>query len=207
MKELVYDIDSLLVYLKDNGFTVTVSELKSENNMIRVSIRKRSFDLKDIWDDVLTVNDLLKSRYKNLKKRYIADNVECSTGKLERNMAIESAKCDIRVSFVIFYKLIPDPEPIELKLTPPSSMLVKNRNRYIESYEVFESKSNIKFIKKEKKKGAKTDTYDVSKSGNIIGQIKWSSRMRGYAFLPASDCESDIKEFVKDLMSKRREGK
>ena len=78
---------------------------------------------------------------------------------------------------------------------------------YLKSYKVFENKSNLKFTKKEKKKGAKTDTYDVSKSGTIIGQIKWSSRMRGYAFLPTLDCDNEIKEFVKELMRKRREEK
>lgn len=72
---------------------------------------------------------------------------------------------------------------------------------------IFENKSNLKFTKKEKKKGAKTDTYDVSKSGTVIGQIKWSSRMRGYAFLPTTDCDNEIKEFVKELMRKRREEK
>ena len=78
---------------------------------------------------------------------------------------------------------------------------------YLKSYKVFENESNIRFIKKEKKKGAKTDTYDVSKSGIVIGQIKWSSRMRGYAFLPTLDCDNEIKEFVKELMKKRREEK
>lgn len=73
--------------------------------------------------------------------------------------------------------------------------------------EIFESKSNIKFTKKEKKKDAKTDTYDVSKSGTVIGQVKWSSRMRGYAFVPTTDCDNEIKEFVKELMRKRREDK
>lgn len=72
---------------------------------------------------------------------------------------------------------------------------------------IFENKSNLKFTKKEKKKGAKTDTYDVSKSGTVIGQIKWSSRMRGYAFLPTTDCDNEIKEFLKELMRKRREEK
>ncbi len=71
---------------------------------------------------------------------------------------------------------------------------------------IFENKSNLKFSKKEKK-GAKTDTYDVSKSGTVIGQVKWSSRMRGYAFLPTTDCDNEIKEFVKELMRKRREEK
>jgi len=77
---------------------------------------------------------------------------------------------------------------------------------YLQSYNVFEdNNSNLRFIKKEKKKGAKTDTYDVSKSGVVIGQIRWSSRMRGYAFLPTKDCDSEIKEFVRELMRKRRE--
>jgi hypothetical protein len=78
---------------------------------------------------------------------------------------------------------------------------------HLKTYKIFESKSNLKFTKKEKKKGAKTDTYDVTKSGTVIGQIKWSSRMRGYAFLPTTDCDNEIKEFVKDLMKKRREEK
>ncbi len=69
---------------------------------------------------------------------------------------------------------------------------------------IFENKSNLKFTKKEKKKGAKTDTYDVSKSGTVIGQIKWSSRMRGYAFLPTSDVSLDIKEYISNLMKKRK---
>jgi len=28
--------------------------------------------------------------------------------------------------------------------------------------------------------------------------------MRGYSFLPTIDCDNEIKEFVKDLMVKRR---
>lgn len=75
---------------------------------------------------------------------------------------------------------------------------------YLKSFKVFENKSNLKFTKKEKKKGAKTDTYDVSKSGTVIGQIKWSNRMRGYAFLPTSDVSLDIKEYISNLMKKRK---
>ncbi len=76
--------------------------------------------------------------------------------------------------------------------------------KYLKSYILFESKSNLKFTKQPKKKGAKTEIYNVSKNNNIIGQIKWSSRMRGYAFLPTTDSSDEIKEFIKDLMSKRR---
>ena len=31
--------------------------------------------------------------------------------------------------------------------------------------------------------------------------------MRGYAFVPTTDCDNEIKEFVKELMKKRREDK
>ena len=79
--------------------------------------------------------------------------------------------------------------------------------KYLKTYILFESKSNLKFTKQPKKKGAKTEIYNVSKDGNVIGQIKWSSRMRGYAFLPTTDSSDEIKEFIKDLMKKRREEK
>jgi len=75
--------------------------------------------------------------------------------------------------------------------------------KYIKTFN--ESVEDIKFIKQPKKKGAKTDTYNVSKDGVIVGRVKWSSRMRGYAFLPTSDIEVDVKEFINNLMSKRRE--
>jgi hypothetical protein len=80
-----------------------------------------------------------------------------------------------------------------------------DKMEHIDTYKIFEAKSSIKFNIQARKKGAKTDTYNVTKGGNIIGVVKWSSRMRGYAFLPSKDCESKIKEFVKDLMEKRRE--
>ena len=79
--------------------------------------------------------------------------------------------------------------------------------KYLKSYILFESKSNLKFTKQPKKKGAKTEPYNVSKDGNVIGQVKWSSRMRGYAFLPTTDSSDEIKEFIKDLMKKRKEEK
>ena len=79
--------------------------------------------------------------------------------------------------------------------------------KYLKTYILFESKSNLKFTKQPKKKGAKTETYNVSKGGNVIGQVKWSSRMRGYAFLPTTDSSDEIKEFIKDLMKRRKEEK
>ncbi len=66
------------------------------------------------------------------------------------------------------------------------------------------AKGGVNFIKQPKKSGAKTDVYNVNKNGVVIGQVKWSSRMRGYGFLPTSDCDSKVKDFIKDLMVKRR---
>jgi hypothetical protein len=79
--------------------------------------------------------------------------------------------------------------------------------KHLKTYKIFEASLNLKFIKQPKKKGAKTDIYNVSKSGTIVGVVKWSSRMRGYAFLPTLDCDAKVKEFVKELMSERRKNK
>lgn len=79
--------------------------------------------------------------------------------------------------------------------------------------EILESKlesnksSKLRFKKKPRNKGAKTDVYDVIKGDTTIGQIKWYSRLRGYGFLPTSDCDSEIKSFIKDLMAERRKSK
>ena len=79
--------------------------------------------------------------------------------------------------------------------------------RYLKTYKLFESKSSLKFTKQSSKKGAKTETYNVIKDGEVIGQIKWSSRMRGYAFLPEKEHDDEIKKFIKDLMNKRKKSK
>ena len=63
---------------------------------------------------------------------------------------------------------------------------------------------SVEFKKKPKKKGAKTDVYDIINNDVLVGQVKWSSRVMGYAFTPTKDCEKEVKEFVKELMAKRR---
>lgn len=65
---------------------------------------------------------------------------------------------------------------------------------------------SVKF-KKIRKKSGKTDTFDVIKDEKVIGQIKWVSRLRGYGFVPTTDCSDEIKSFIKDLMFKRRNSK
>ena len=82
--------------------------------------------------------------------------------------------------------------------------------KHLKIFNLFESKkesSKVNFTLLPKKKGAKTDIYNVTKDGNIIGQIKWYSRLRGYAFLPTNDCNDEIKDFIKNIMKKRRDEK
>ncbi len=69
------------------------------------------------------------------------------------------------------------------------------------TFELFEK---LEFKKRDKKAGAKTDTFDVIKDDNEIGQVKWWSRVRGYGFTPPKEDEERIKDFVADLMAKRR---
>jgi len=75
------------------------------------------------------------------------------------------------------------------------------------SYKYFMITEALKFTKKSKKKGAKTDVYDVMRNKTLLGQVKWSSRVMGYAFTPTKDCEKQVKDFIKDLMAERRKKK
>ena len=67
------------------------------------------------------------------------------------------------------------------------------------------SGGKLKFNKQSRKKGAKTDVYNVVKGGTTIGQVKWYSRLRGYGFLPPSGDESEVTEFVKEVSKTHRE--
>jgi hypothetical protein len=75
------------------------------------------------------------------------------------------------------------------------------------SFNISESKTTpkLKFNKQPRKKGAKTDIYNVVKNGTTIGQVKWYSRLRGYGFLPPAGDEAEVKEFVKEISRLRRE--
>ena len=90
---------------------------------------------------------------------------------------------------------------IELGEDELTDMMISHRP------DVYGFNENLSFIKQPKKKGANTEVFNVSKGAGAIGQIKWSSRNRGYAFLPTPDCDSKVKEFIKELMKKRREDK
>lgn len=74
-------------------------------------------------------------------------------------------------------------------------------------FNLFENQTKgLSFIKQSRKESAKTDTYKVFQGKIEIGLIKWSSRVRGYAFLPTTDCQEEVKIFIKNLMDKRRRG-
>jgi predicted RNA-binding protein with PUA domain len=77
--------------------------------------------------------------------------------------------------------------------------------KYLISYKLFETKSNIKFkLVPPKSPTAKTSVYEVIRDGIVIGLIKWSSRMRGYGFLPKTDDSDEIQTYIKNLNSEWR---
>lgn len=192
--------DNHLAYLLDDGFVVNVKGI----NTIYINITKpyiindegqiidnTTFKWDDVKIDVIPLLLLLQDRI---------DMISFWSKSEDFNKSYkEYYSVDSEYNTLLDGSNIPDTDNI-------TSIEIELSDVIFES-KVFESKSNIKFIKKEKKKDAKTDTYDVSKSGTVIGQVKWSSRMRGYAFVPTTDCDNEIKEFVKELMRKRREDK
>ena len=90
-------------------------------------------------------------------------------------------------------------------MTKKIKLTEKDLTRLIEKIVSEQSEGKLKFNKQTKKKGAKTDVYNVVKNGSTIGQVKWSSRLRGYGFLPPDGDESEVKEFVKDVSKTHRE--
>jgi hypothetical protein len=82
-----------------------------------------------------------------------------------------------------------------------------NKEKYWLAKTAFSGISKLKFNKQPKKKGAKTDVYNVVKDGTTIGQVKWYSRLRGYGFLPPSGDKSEVTEFVKEISKTHREKK
>ena len=179
-----YDI-SELNYYKD-GINPT--------DCLRVYIKDnqdRFFRLEDIMDVLLRVKQYLK------ESDYSIDiGIPNSDDYLDIDSFMEEFSGEELYNINIFIYNNPRISPFKRKYTVDK--------------DIFETKkevSNLKFTLQPKKKGAKTDTYNVNKDGNVIGQIKWYSRMRGYGFLPTPDCNDEIKEFIKDLMKKRREEK
>jgi hypothetical protein len=179
-----YDI-SELNYYKD-GINPT--------DCLRVYIKDnqdRFFRLEDIMDVLLRIKQYLK------ESDYSIDiGIPNSDDYLDIDSFMEEFSGEELYNINIFIYNNPRISPFKRKYTVDK--------------DIFEAKkevSNLKFTLQPKKKGAKTDTYNVNKDGNVIGQIKWYSRMRGYGFLPTPDCNDEIKEFIKDLMKKRREEK
>jgi|TARA_R110002110_G_scaffold353550_1_gene563454 hypothetical protein len=96
-------------------------------------------------------------------------------------------------------------ETLEYRITPAMVGLKgSGETNLIEQTEP-KTTSKLKFNKQTKKKGAKTDVYNVVKGGTTIGQVKWYSRLRGYGFLPPSGNESEVTEFVKEISKTHRE--
>lgn len=176
---------------------------------------------------ITSLNDIEKNRLKIFSEDdkeiiNIIDNMADITAKFKKlNHEMKKISDEGKDTFILMNKW----DELNKKLVPLEqsfrkygiylgderlTLLMRRQRPDVYDTSVYESKveqSNLKFNKQPKKKGAKTDVYNVSKGSNTIGQIKWSSRMRGYAFLPTPDCDIKIKDFIKDLMKKRREEK
>jgi len=182
--QIVYDI-SELNYYKD-GINPT--------DCLRVYIKDnqdRFFSLEDIMDVLLRIKEYLKES--------------------DYSIDIGIPNSDDYLDIDYFMKEFSGEELYNINIFIYHNPRISTfKRKYTVDKDIFEAKkevSNLKFTLQPKKKGAKTDTYNVNKDGQVIGQIKWYSRMRGYAFLPTPDCNDEIKEFIKDLMKKRREEK
>ena len=97
--------------------------------------------------------------------------------------------------------------PLEGVTIQKGTLTPYNHRKWLHDPKMAHLHESVKFKKKQKKKNAKTDVYDVTKGKTVMGQIKWSSRVMGYAFSPTKDCEKQVKDFVKDLMAERRKNK
>ena len=113
------------------------------------------------------------------------------------------------VAAVVTIKDISKYKQLEEELKEKQRLLADREKRVNELEEMMQRKDDaIKLLQKKvadallsyKNRGLTV----VNKNGKIIGQIKWSSRMMGYAFQPTNDCNDKIKEFIKDLMNTRR---
>lgn len=139
----------------------------------------------------------------DLSQLFEIGRLEKTYTELAKELGITS-KQGIEGTIKFIDEIKPYTEWFKIKLESNKQSIIDKLNEILsKNYEsLFES---VKFIKQPKsKKDSKTDIYNVSNDGVLVGQIKWSSRMRGYAFLPSKDCEVDVKEFVKELMRKRR---
>jgi hypothetical protein len=73
----------------------------------------------------------------------------------------------------------------------------------------------LKFNKREREEGRKTDIYDVVNDSNQVhvGQVKWYGGFRKYVFEPAqftlfdASCLIEISQFLSAIMEERKHEK
>jgi hypothetical protein len=125
----------------------------------------------------------------------IDDNISSDYGPIEN---VRDERVYEKLEYVITAEMI--------GLSDHSEFYPNDSNLSYENKRINEqSESKLKFNKQSRKKGAKTDVYNVVKGGTTIGQVKWYSRLRGYGFLPPSADESEVTEFVKEISKTHRE--
>ena len=125
----------------------------------------------------------------------IDDNISSDYGPIQNVRDVEVYE---KLEYIITAEMI--------GLSDHSEFYPNDSNLSYENKRINEqSESKLKFNKQSRKKGAKTDVYNVVKGGTTIGQVKWYSRLRGYGFLPPSGDESEVTEFVKEVSKTHRE--
>jgi hypothetical protein len=70
----------------------------------------------------------------------------------------------------------------------------------------------MNFVRLERKKGAKTDRWEVrnKRSNALLGRIQWHGAWRQYCFFPEGEtifngaCLGHIREFIGELMQMRK---
>jgi hypothetical protein len=206
--------DILLELEEDKGFQVDIKDMNyykdgnDTGDCLSIYIKDnqdRFFRLEDIMDVLLRIKEYLKESDYSID---IGNFVIHTSG-----MYLPNSFCSVDDYLDIdnFMEEFSGEELYNINIFIYNNPRISPfKRKYTVDKDIFETKkevSNLKFTLQPKKKGAKTDTYNVNKDGNVIGQIKWYSRMRGYGFLPTPDCNDEIKEFIKDLMKKRREEK
>jgi hypothetical protein len=207
---LYSDINDICQELKDNGLMVRVqiSECAVISNML-------CDEVVTIWTNVISSNVRINRideviEYGKVKETYdrLIDYLSTKgydNYKLKRfNFGIQNFAGSVYLDFDGDENQ--KSESFKIEFYKSVDHIIESKSDVFNDF--LESKkevSKLKFNKQPRKKGAKTDIYNVVKNGTTIGQVKWYSRLRGYGFLPPTGDESEVKEFVKEVSRLRRE--
>ena len=182
MDQIIEDIEDAFIEYTDNGYEIIISK------------GKITFD--DIGLDQIEVLYGEKFHYSSVNVIDPNGYAVCISGKRNHKFILNNVD---KIRLPKNYNLI--------SIESIKGYVDYNKHNYYFAIMDNEISEKLKFTKQAKKKDAKTDTFKVFNGKSNIGQVKWSSRMRGYAYLPTPESNLEITEFIKDLNTKRRAAK